>query len=250
MRWSLLRYSMFVCLFVCLFICLMVFSATFSNISVISWLSVLLVEETGVPGANHRPAPSHWQTVSHNVVSSTIHTRFVTRVARRVPLVEKELLTLPGLFEFIPNLLWVRVAWSLVFCVVFYRLLFVPFASCIKCFLCVFVHMYCINSHVHHRMNMLFNWRLDNSQGCYHIIIQLKRVWRYQRGNLNGWIEEGQTTQWGNPNGWIEEGQTTQWGNLNGWIEEGQTTQKGNPNGWIEEGQTTQGVIWMGESKD
>jgi len=30
----------------------MVFNATFNNISVISWLSVLLVEETGVPGEN------------------------------------------------------------------------------------------------------------------------------------------------------------------------------------------------------
>jgi hypothetical protein len=38
-----------------LFVCLMVFNATFNNISVISWLSVLLVEETGVPGENHRP---------------------------------------------------------------------------------------------------------------------------------------------------------------------------------------------------
>ena len=33
----------------------MVFDATFNNISVISWQSVLLVEETGVPGDNHRP---------------------------------------------------------------------------------------------------------------------------------------------------------------------------------------------------
>jgi len=31
------------------------FNATFNNISVISWWSVLLVEETGVPGENHRP---------------------------------------------------------------------------------------------------------------------------------------------------------------------------------------------------
>ena len=31
------------------FVCLMVFSATFNNISVISWRSVLLVKETGVP---------------------------------------------------------------------------------------------------------------------------------------------------------------------------------------------------------
>ena len=34
----------------------------FSNILVVSWRSVLLVEETGVPGENHRPAASHWQT--------------------------------------------------------------------------------------------------------------------------------------------------------------------------------------------
>jgi hypothetical protein len=33
-----------------------VLSATFKNISVILWLSVLLVGETGVPGENHRPA--------------------------------------------------------------------------------------------------------------------------------------------------------------------------------------------------
>jgi hypothetical protein len=30
-----------------------------------------LVEETGVPRENHRPVASHWQTLSHNVVSST-----------------------------------------------------------------------------------------------------------------------------------------------------------------------------------
>ena len=33
--------------------------ATFNNISVISWRSVLLVKDTGVPGENHRPAASH-----------------------------------------------------------------------------------------------------------------------------------------------------------------------------------------------
>jgi hypothetical protein len=32
----------------------MVFNATFNNISVISWRSVLLMEETGVPRENHR----------------------------------------------------------------------------------------------------------------------------------------------------------------------------------------------------
>jgi hypothetical protein len=49
----------------------MVLNATFNNISVIVWLSVLLMEETGVPGENNRPAASHLQTLSHNVVSST-----------------------------------------------------------------------------------------------------------------------------------------------------------------------------------
>ena len=49
----------------------MVFNATFNNISVISCRSVLLVVETGVPGGNHRPAASHGQTLSHNIVSRT-----------------------------------------------------------------------------------------------------------------------------------------------------------------------------------
>ena len=49
----------------------MVFNVTFNNISVISWRSVLLVEETGVPEEIHRPAASDRQTLSHNAVSST-----------------------------------------------------------------------------------------------------------------------------------------------------------------------------------
>ena len=40
---------------------------------VISWWSVLLVEETGVPEENNRPVARHWQTLSHNAVSSTPH---------------------------------------------------------------------------------------------------------------------------------------------------------------------------------
>jgi len=36
-----------------------VLNATFNNISVILWQSVLLVEETGVPRENHRSAGSH-----------------------------------------------------------------------------------------------------------------------------------------------------------------------------------------------
>ena len=36
----------------------MVFNATLKYSSAISWLSVLLVEETGVPGENNRPVAS------------------------------------------------------------------------------------------------------------------------------------------------------------------------------------------------
>jgi hypothetical protein len=37
----------------------MVLNTTFNNISVISWWSVLLVEETGISVENHRPVTSH-----------------------------------------------------------------------------------------------------------------------------------------------------------------------------------------------
>jgi hypothetical protein len=50
------------------FWCLMQFQF---SVSVILWQPVLLVEETGVPGENHWPVASHWQNLSHNVVSST-----------------------------------------------------------------------------------------------------------------------------------------------------------------------------------
>jgi len=41
----------------------MVFNSTFNNISAISWWSVLLMEETGVAGENHRPATNHWKAL-------------------------------------------------------------------------------------------------------------------------------------------------------------------------------------------
>jgi hypothetical protein len=39
----------------------MVLNATFNNISVISWWSVLMVEEIRVPGEKHRPVASERQ---------------------------------------------------------------------------------------------------------------------------------------------------------------------------------------------
>jgi hypothetical protein len=53
--------------------CLIVFNATFNNISVISWQSFLLVEETGVHGENHRPAACHWQTLFHLESVTKLH---------------------------------------------------------------------------------------------------------------------------------------------------------------------------------
>jgi hypothetical protein len=42
-----------------MFVCLMVLNAIFNNILAIWWLSVLLVDETRVPGENYRSVASH-----------------------------------------------------------------------------------------------------------------------------------------------------------------------------------------------
>ena len=62
----------------------------------------------------------------------------ITRITRRVPLVEQELLTLPGAPEIILGFSGIFVTRSLVFCVVFYRSLFVrlsffSFGHCVVC---------------------------------------------------------------------------------------------------------------------
>jgi hypothetical protein len=54
----------------CLFVCLMVFNATFNNISVISWRSVLFVEETGGPRENH------WHVAGHIMLYTSPWSRF------------------------------------------------------------------------------------------------------------------------------------------------------------------------------
>ena len=38
----------------------LLFNATSNNISAISWRAVLVVEEAGVPGENHRPWANNW----------------------------------------------------------------------------------------------------------------------------------------------------------------------------------------------
>jgi hypothetical protein len=40
-------------------------NVTFNNISMISWQTVVLVEEAGIPGENHRPVASLRQILSH-----------------------------------------------------------------------------------------------------------------------------------------------------------------------------------------
>jgi hypothetical protein len=45
----------------------MVFNVTFNNISVISWWSVLLVEETGVPEENHTPAAKLYNIMLYRI---------------------------------------------------------------------------------------------------------------------------------------------------------------------------------------
>jgi hypothetical protein len=64
----------------------MVLNTTFNNILAILWRSVLLVWETGVPGEKHRPAASHWQTLSHNVLSRTPHLNEIQTITIPFPL--------------------------------------------------------------------------------------------------------------------------------------------------------------------
>jgi hypothetical protein len=97
-----------------LLVCLMVFNTTFNNISVISWWSVLLVEEISVQRKpptccksltnfitccnicvtnDHRYVPLVVNT-SQSFPHSWLITGFVTRLIRWVPLVEEELFIL------------------------------------------------------------------------------------------------------------------------------------------------------------
>jgi hypothetical protein len=75
----------------------MVFNATFNNISIISWWSVLLVEETGVSAENHRPVASHchWRTSKkwYEQIKFDVHTeKWTYFIVRKVWRVSSQLL--------------------------------------------------------------------------------------------------------------------------------------------------------------
>ena len=56
----------------------MMLNATFNNISVVSRRSVILVDETAVPGEYHRPFANHWQTASYNhIILYRVHLGWV-----------------------------------------------------------------------------------------------------------------------------------------------------------------------------
>ena len=73
------------------------FNATFSNISAISWRPVLVVEEAGVTGENHRPWASNWQTVSL-AASSRVHPFCNLQIRARTQAV-----LVIGLYELLDN---------------------------------------------------------------------------------------------------------------------------------------------------
>ena len=54
----------------------MEFNGTFNNISVISWQSVLLVEETDVPGENHWPSARNIN-MFYNLNSMLSHLKYI-----------------------------------------------------------------------------------------------------------------------------------------------------------------------------
>jgi hypothetical protein len=51
----------------------MVFNATFNKISVISWPSVLLVEENGVPGDHHGLSQVHVTDKHYHIMLNRVH---------------------------------------------------------------------------------------------------------------------------------------------------------------------------------
>jgi len=81
-----------------------------------------MIWETTVPKGSGKPLRNIGVTNDHGYIPIVRYiTELVTRVARRVPLVEQELLIRPEHLSSTPVFSEVHVARSLVFCVVFWR---------------------------------------------------------------------------------------------------------------------------------
>ena len=76
---------------------MLVFNPTYSNISAIAWLPVLVMEEAGVPGESHRPRASNWYTLSL-AAASRVHP-FCTLQSR----VRTHAVLVIGLYELLGN---------------------------------------------------------------------------------------------------------------------------------------------------
>jgi hypothetical protein len=91
-----------------------VFNTTFNNISIISWQSLLLMEETRVPGENHRPVASHWQIMLyrvHLVVNGIMATQILFSMASLLSFHK------PSLYIYYPKHYYAHTGISCSFCV-------------------------------------------------------------------------------------------------------------------------------------
>jgi hypothetical protein len=71
----------------------MVLNTTYNYISVISWRSVFYWWKNRSIGNNHRPPASHWQTLSHNIVSGTPHQELWTKTTNVIEYIKERVLT-------------------------------------------------------------------------------------------------------------------------------------------------------------
>jgi hypothetical protein len=92
-----------------LFIYFWCFNATFSNISAISWRPVLVVEEAGVPGENHRP----WPIPPQQTTGKRYHLRLRVEctIFCKLQIIKK--CTNPYLYLTTPGAIVVTIVWQL-----------------------------------------------------------------------------------------------------------------------------------------